>query len=116
MDAEAVKVHVVAMPAPPATKERRTSFGTHTLPGTATTVEHLRILPHAPNRIRASVTVVGQSNVVGYLCASKADAQSLSGSLVMPPQVLELKGSDEVWVSAPIGTNIAFGVTPEYCP
>lgn len=114
-----VHVHIVgsdvALHAPSKVKDRHSTFRTYTvLPGVPA-----QILAHIPNRRRAVVTFVGQSTDVGYLCGSQGDATGQpnpSGSIIMGLQVIELQGTDEVWLacaaSSPVGITV--GVASEY--
>ncbi len=97
-------------------KDRHSTFRTFILaPGVP-----VLVLAHMPNRKKATITVVGQSTDVGYLCGAQGDAQSIAnspapstqnepGAIFMAAQVLTIEGTDEVWAVSN-GTTFGLGV------
>lgn len=113
---EAVKVHMVADDTRPAKVPpcgRSTTCQQHLVDGTQTTTARRRVTAHALNRRRAVLTVV-TSSAASYLCASEGDAMSLTGSPVIAPMVVELTGTDELWIGTPAGATFTAGVIQEY--
>ena len=73
------------------------------------------VLPHAPKRYKAVLTVAGVAGDSAFLCASSSDAANGAGCVVLPGMVLHVSNTDEVWVGQGNGTSIIIGVYAEYC-
>jgi len=73
------------------------------------------LLPHSPYRKRATVAVIGGGGGTAYICQSQGDAQKSppQGAQVVAGQVLDLRGTDELWCAVASGVAINFGVIPE---
>lgn len=81
----------------------------------AVTAVSAELLPHAPNRVSAVLTVCGNAGDTALLCR-QGDTQAVnpSGTTVQPGQVLQIRATSEMWVIAKAGASIVIGVVAEY--
>lgn len=119
IEAELVKVHLVKsdipLTPPPVTKAKiRTVASQVLVAGTAAGTQSYEVLALAPNRKCATLTVVGQSTDIVYLCTSKSNAQALNGAPLMGLQVVTVYGENEMHIGAAQGVSVAIGIIADY--
>lgn len=119
---EALRVRIEGVDSPlpvrlpdPTLKERRANFASFRLSQATPAVAFCQVLPHAPNRCRAVVTVNADATADVYLCGSRGDAQALAGALIPAGEPYPLTTTSEVWAaSVTVDANTVIGVTSEY--
>jgi hypothetical protein len=112
---EAIRVHIVGSDAPLAVTSqpeakpgRRDNLRTFNI-----TTDPVMVLPNAPKRRNAILTVLGTAATdVLFLCGSYADAQDLNGAIARDGQVIPLTGSSEIWCAS--ADTMRLGVFAEY--
>ena len=113
-----VKVHIVSSDVPkPVRGCIRTVANRLIFPGTGSgTANDFKLaLPLAPNRKRAVITVVGQSNDVIYVCTSASDAANIQGAPVLAgASGVEIWGTNEIWIGAVNNVNVVVGILADY--
>lgn len=114
----AVKVHIVGTDVkPPDTPVKpciRTVPSQAIFLGTSVTNQSHHLLPLAPNRKCATISVIGQSTDIVYIALNKGDAENLTGAPLMGLQSVRIYGSNEIHVGAAGTTNVIVSVLADY--
>lgn len=106
-------VRVTNLPAPEPRPERTSTAKTVVLQGNTGAVQSHLLAAHSPRRKQVTISIIGQSTDVVWLCNSAGDAKNLQGAAVMGGMVLTLNGTDAWYVGAAAATAIIIGVIPE---
>jgi hypothetical protein len=74
-----------------------------------------QVLPHAPNRCRATLIVTGTAGETAFLCSSQGEANNKQGAQIGPLSApIPLGLTDELWLAQGTGSSIVIGVIAEY--
>ena len=118
---ESVKVHITGsdvsiVPARAARRTVHTPLSTHTVANVVADGSPRLLLPHAPNRVRATLTfgsAVSTDTVI--LAGTRGEAQTGHGATVgVLTAPLVLTSSDDLWLGLGAGTGMVVGVLAEY--
>lgn len=74
----------------------------------------LMILPHAPNRVEATITITGLATDTALLCGSQGDTDRLQGAIVQGGQFIRTCETTELWAVGKSGSSIVIGVHATY--